>query len=293
MDVVDYNGDRLDEEKVNFFRAFGYLIFRGLLSRAEMDELWTEVCAETAGKRPDGTFDPTAAAETERRQWAVMMGGGTPAHASLLEDPRFLSLSTQLYGASLIGIKVQANRFGGDTPWHRDTYTSLRGGIKFICYHQPVTRSTGALRVLPASQIYGDDYLFAEKLRRLPADEVPCEALETEPGDVIAFDMRAWHGTFGGGERAASDMSYYNDPKTEEEEEALRLRASTNVKILLEKFGEEAHFYPREWIENAGGSEVRARWLSRLSEVGYFDAPRMVEPAEPAAAVPEPVPAGG
>jgi ectoine hydroxylase-related dioxygenase (phytanoyl-CoA dioxygenase family) len=284
MEVFDYRGGRLDEEKVNFFRAFGYLVFRGLLDRVEMAAIEAEFSRAMDEEHADRAFDPAAAAESERRAWALMLESWTPFHAGLLEDERFLTLAGQLLGADVIGIKVQANRFGGDTPWHRDTYTDLRGGIKFLCYHEAVRRDTGALRLIPLTHVLGDNYLFAEKLVRLPADAVPAVALETDPGDVVAFDMRAWHGTFGGAERHASDLSYYNNPRTADEEEALRLRARTNAKILLEKFGgQRPWFYSREWIENRGGSPVRARWIARLREVGYFDAEGIVEP-EPAAA---------
>lgn len=284
MEVFGQTEGRLDEEKVNFFRAFGYLIFRGLLDAHEMETMHREFDAAIAELQAHATFDPSAPAEVDRRQWSLMMTSATPFHVALLEDPRILSLAQQLYGEDVIGIKVQSNRFGGDTVWHRDTYTAKRGGIKFICYHEPVTRTTGALRVIPLTHLTGDNYLFSEKLLRLPVDQVPSQALETNPGDVIAFDMRAWHGTFGGAERHASDISYYNNPKTEDEEEALRLRARTNMQILLKRFGsDQAYFYPREWVDNAGGSEIRARWIDRLREVGYFDADGVVEP-DPATA---------
>jgi hypothetical protein len=279
VDVVGYEGGRLEETYVNFYRAFGYLILRGMLGADEMRTFGVESRAAMGDRHDPGDFDPGAAAERDRRQWSLMMDTDTPFHTCKLEDPRFLTLAHQLCAEDVIGIKVQSNRFGGSTPWHRDTYTAKRGGIKFIWYHETVRRATGALRLVPASHLLGDNYLFSEKLVRLPVDEVPATALETDPGDVIVFDMRAWHGSFGGTERYASDLSYYNNPKTEEEEEALRLRAATNVKILLASFGgQQTYFYPRSWVADAERIEVRARWIRRLREVGYFDAPGVLEP---------------
>lgn len=279
MDVSGYDGGRLSESHVNFYRAFGHLIVRGMLSQHEMTIIRAESRAAMAERHARNDFDPSAEAERERRQWCPMMKPDTPFHAGLLEDVRFLSLATQLCADDVIGIKVAANRFGGSTPWHRDVFTSKDGGIKFVCYHEPVRRANGALRLLPLSQMIGDNYLFAEKLKRLPVDDVPCTALETDPGDVIVFNIRAWHGSFGGTERYSSDLSYYNNPRTEEEEESLRLRAAFNLKLLVQGFGGQGEFfYPRTWIDGGNPTSARSRWITRLREVGWFDAQGMVEP---------------
>lgn len=281
MDVHGYTDGRLGEDYVNFFRAFGFLIFRSFLEAGEFEALKKEFAEEISRHHLGRKFNPAAESEADRRYWSIMMTSRTPTHVALLEDQRLITLARQLYASDVIGIKVQSNRFGGSTPWHRDTYTADRGGVKFIAYHEPVTRETGALRLIPGSHLLGNNYLFAEKMSRLSADTVPGHALETRPGDVIAFDMRAWHGTVGGHERHATDFSYYNDPRTQDEEEALRLRAATNVKILMQRFDAgKAYFYPREWVENRGGSAPRARWISRLREIGYFDSPGVLEPEE-------------
>ena len=279
MDVENYDGGRLGEERINFFRAFGFLTFRQMLTTDEMETLGIEFKQAMADQYADRAYDPSSEEERVRRQWSLMMEADTPFHASLLEDPRFHGLARQLYGDDVIGIKVQCNRFGGHTPWHRDTYTVQRGGVKLLMYHQAADRTNGALRLIPLTHLIGDNYLFAEKLRRLPVEQVPCHFLDTRPGDVLAFDMRLWHGSTGGQERSESSLTYYNNPKSEEEEEALRLRAWTNLSILTQEFGgKRQYFYSRDWLENRDGSPSRARWIARLREVGYFDAPGVIEP---------------
>lgn len=279
MDILNYMGRRLTEEEVSFYRAFGFLIFRQLFSSREMSSMLQETRAALRIQYGDRAFDPTAALEAQRRQWALMMDADTSLHAALLEDSRIWTAARQLCGEDALGIKVQADRFGGDTPWHRDTYTALRGGVKFLWYHQPVDRASGALRLIPLSHVIGDNYLFEEKLRRLPVQNIPCAVLETRPGDVIAFDMRAWHGAWGGVERFAGSLTYYNNPKTQDEEEALRLRAWTNVRILMQEFGcKRQYFYSRDWLANRSGSPVRAAWITRLKDIGYFDSQGVVEP---------------
>lgn len=279
MNIQQHNGTRLTEEAVNHYRAFGFLVFREMISNEEIQSLSAEVSGKMRQEYPEM---PERLTESDHRQWALMMDGDTPAHSRLLEDPRFLNPARQLCGHDLIGIKAQSNVFGGDTPWHRDTFTSDRGGLKFIWYYTSLTGETGALRIVPVTHQLGDNYLFKEKLLRLPPESVPASSVETAPGDVIAFDMRVWHGSFGGQNRMESSLTYYNNPKTSDEEEALRLRAFTNIEILLREYGPRRdYFYSREWLSNPDANEHRSRWIHRLQEVGFFDAPGLVEGGYP------------
>jgi riboflavin synthase alpha subunit len=77
---------------------------------------------------------------------------------------------------------------------------------------------------------------------------------------VIAFDMRAWHGTVGGQERYATDLSYCNDPRTEDEEEALRLRAAANVKILMQRFDAEKAYFDSPGFSSRRRLSQTALW---------------------------------
>lgn len=264
----------LEEKVVNTYRAFGFTVLPSFLNATQIATLAQEVDQRLAHEY-DTYQGPTS---LPSRRWSVLLESDTPMHVQLLEDPRIVAIARQLNGREVIGIKAQANQFFGSTPWHRDTMTSLRGGVKFIWYYEPLTVASGALRLLPASHLIPDAYLLGEKLRRMDADDVPAVALESTPGDVIAFDMRAWHGSFGGRNRRESSLTYYSDPSTEAEEEALRLRGGVNVRILLEEHGgRRSYLYPRVWLENAEANLLRRRWIRRLTEVGYFGAPGVVQ----------------
>lgn len=80
---------------------------------------------------------------------------------------------------------------------------------KMALYLDPVTATSGALRVIPGSQHYGDH--FAEALQAslrtsqdvlgIHGSQVPAIALESNPGDVVVFNQNTKHSAWGGSNR--------------------------------------------------------------------------------------------
>jgi len=263
----------LTEEQLSFFKTFGYVVLRKLFIESELENIRQEfefMMEEQYGHTPyDGT----------QRHWTMMMDEDTPFFASLLEDPRFLTVARQLYGDDVLGIGTDANRYTGNTGWHRDMATVHQYGVKFAFYLEPVDAETGCLRVIPGTHRIPDESDFSEGVRAMALQEVPGEALASEPGDVVAFDLRTWHASFGGGDdRRMCTVVYYANPKTDEEVEALRAQGEGNVRIGIKNFEPRRQFlYSKSWMSNPHGSAVRQYCISRLSEMGYFNAPGSVE----------------
>ena len=76
--------------------------------------------------------------------------------------------------------------------------------IKLAFYLDPVTKNSGALRVIPGShrnkESFGDlleshltSYIFG-----MTGDQIPAVALESNPGDVLVFNHRIKHSSWGG-----------------------------------------------------------------------------------------------
>ncbi len=73
----------------------------------------------------------------------------------------------------------------------------------------PLTRDTGALRVIPGSHRVGEAYSdgLEQHIREsaeawgISGRQVPALALETTPADLVVFDFRLKHGAFGGSQR--------------------------------------------------------------------------------------------
>ena len=102
------------------------------------------------------------------------------------------------------------NYYVGDTDWHSDGgWPRQSVYYKVAFYLDPLTRDTGALRVIPGSHRYGEGYAEAvqESVRESQAQwggggaDVPAMALETNPGDVVIFNQGTKHSAWGGNGR--------------------------------------------------------------------------------------------
>ena len=257
-------------DEIRFFHTFGFAVMRQLLTTDDIEILEQELAEGLDAQYPDRPFDGTA------RQWSRLTDQSTPRYAALMEDPRFLVRAQQLRGADVIGIGVDGNRYVGDTRWHPDTGQGDNSAVKFIFYFDAVTATSGALRVIPGSHLLrgAQEERFAEVVGAMPPLEVPCQAVETEPGDAIVFDIRTWHASFGGSRnRRSCNLDYFANPRSPKEEEAL-VAVGRGHGMTVAKFNLERRFnYSRNWLDNPHRSPVRQRWIDRLDSIGYLDQP--------------------
>ena len=156
-----------------------------------------------------------------------MMSASTPFFASLADDHRFADVAEQLIGGAVLPIAVDGNRHVDDTSWHADIQpgASYRA-VKFCIYPDRLTGSTGALRLVPGSNSGAlHEQLEAANLRTtteagdtalgVPGSELPHFAFESEPGDVLVFNVSCFHAAFGGAPgRRQGVIVYYEDPQT-------------------------------------------------------------------------------
>jgi hypothetical protein len=215
-----------------------------------------------------------------RRQWTRLTDEGTPFFASLMEDPRFLNPAQQLCGEDVLGIGVDVNHYVGNTSWHPDTGDTAQVAVKYIFYLDSVGADSGALRLIPGSHLLrgAERQRFTEGINKTPLEEVPCQAVATQPGDVIAFDIRTWHTSWGGNSnRRACNLDYFQNPSSAE-----------SIKQLLElgkgHAGSIGHFdckrkfnYSKNWLDNPHQNPVRQRWIDHFEEIGYLDQPGVGE----------------
>jgi len=261
----------LTEKQQDFYRMFGYVVLKQLFSAAELESIHKEFDYMMAEQYAHTPYNGSA------RHWTPMMDEDTPFFANLMEDRRFLTVAKQLYGDDVLGVLIDANRYTGNTRWHRDTTTVHQYGVKFAFYLQPVAAGTGALSVIPGAHHLPDDDDFARGVCSMSGELVPATVLASEPGDVVAFDLRMWHGSFGGsGDRQMCTVVYYANPKNSRELEGLRNQGERNVDAGIKTFlPRRQYMYSKKWVSNPHGSPARQYWINRLKEVGYL-APRGV-----------------
>ena len=203
---------QLTPQQLAFMDTFGYLVFPGLLSDkidriiAEFESVFAAHGGGHNGKPHDGTA----------RSCILPFVDQTDYLAALIDDPRIDGIFTSLLGEDYNYLGSDGNFYVGDTNWHSDTDWSgrMRGKpprifYKLALYLDPVTATSGALRVIPGSQRYGDAFAEALQatLRQAPetlgiaGSQVPAIALESNPGDVVVFNQNTKHSAWGGSNR--------------------------------------------------------------------------------------------
>lgn len=263
----------LRDDQILFFKTFGYLVFREFFSAAELETIHREFDYKLAEQYPEQPYDGS------RRYWAMLLDDDTPFFAGLLEDTRFLTIARQLFGDDVLGIGTDANRYTGDTRWHPDTGSMHQYGVKFAFYLEPVDAESGALRVIPGTHRLPELKDFADGVQAQALPDVPCAVLASRPGDVVAFDLRLWHASCGGSQdRQMCTVVYYNNPKNGEELAALNRQGERALDSSVRKFNtKQQYLYSKRWMSNPAGSPARQHWIDRLREIGFYDAPGVVE----------------
>ncbi len=204
MDSINFS---LSIQQVQFFKTFGFLSFPGLmLDRIEeitqaFEAIWTEWGGGHNGKPHEGTA----------RSCIVPFIDQSKNLSSLIDDPRILEIATSLLGEEFNYMGSDGNYYVGDTGWHSDGWHTAGKPqhLKFAFYLDPLKEDSGALRIIPGSHLDGDDYAAAlqNNVRNSPKNwgidgpDIPATILETQPGDLVAFNHNTKHAAFGGGKK--------------------------------------------------------------------------------------------
>ncbi len=193
---------RLTPEQIDFFHTFGYIGLPGLMKDriAEITDAYTEVFTKNGG----GHFGKPHDGKT--RSCIIPFPDKHPVLAGLLDDPKIHGAAVSLLGDDFNYMASDGNYYAGDTGWHSDGWSNHPLFIKIAFYLDPLVKENGCLRVIPGSHIPGDK--FSETLSRnvhftgdslgMKPQDIPCVALESNPGDVLIFNHALKHAAFGG-----------------------------------------------------------------------------------------------
>lgn len=262
----------LSNQQYQHFQTFGFIVLRQFFTPDEV----TTLCEEFE-KGLDLAYQHRPFDGSERH-WTPQLGPDTPFYASLLEDQRFWSITAQLYGEDAFAVGTDANRYIGDTRWHPDHHADPKEdcyGIKYAFYLDSVGPETGALRLIPGSHRnpLHDDLRDNLKSIDLGIADIPAHICSCEPVDIVAFDMRCWHASFGGNEgRRMSTCCYYKNPETPEEETAARKRAAGSRNAPAQYHRPDDPLFHPAWIANPQNSALRQVWIDRLQELEFIEA---------------------
>ena len=192
-----------------FFAAYGFAVAPGLLRDdiATISDAFDEVFG-----------DPS----NERLPWAPVGHRWNPQHimpnfierhprlAGLAADPRVLDLLERLLGTPTTFVGDDASIFCCETEWHYDTPQVVpdRHHVKVAVYLEPIDAATGAIRVMPGSHLASpttegplapflgfDGEIDART--GIVGERLPFWSLDSTPGDVLVWDYRILHASYG------------------------------------------------------------------------------------------------
>ncbi len=198
---------RPTQQQLSFFHRFGYLVVRQLFDARE-------VAAVThAFERTMHDFGTARVHDGTRRTGILGPIQHIPEMNGILDHPGILDLAGGILGDDFNYACGDGNYYSGETGWHPDGDWHQLFACKILFYLDPLTRATGALRVIPGSHLPDHPLRAggAKPAERLMAwlnesglgqSEYPGDvAVETQPGDIIIFNHDLLHASFGGGKR--------------------------------------------------------------------------------------------
>ena len=220
----------LTAEQKAHWNAFGFLILRQLFAPDEVKEFRQASIDVMNANGGENAF-------TAPPTWST--GAFVERHPVLtdwLADDRIYGIPETLLGPDFLLETNGGFIFWGDTRWHggfspEESIESYYDVAKVAMYFDTLTKDDGCLRVIPGTHRRP----FGEQIRPqqnhedrnaepfgVSQEDVPCIALESEPGDVIVFTERVFHSAFGSKMgRMQFSSEYAANPTTNKQIEAL------------------------------------------------------------------------
>jgi len=256
----------LSEAQLLCFRTFGYLLLPQLLNVNDLSVLGDELDHGLAIQFPEIPFDGS------RRHWPRLTDENTPFSASLMENSRFLTPAQQVCGPECT------------RRWYRcesicwgyrlaPRFSSKPSGGSQVYFSDELTAEIGALRVIPGSHLLTGQKrgIFEDGVKKLAGSDIPAHTIETQPGDLIALDIRTWHASYGGNRnRCSFNLDYVQTQLRRKNIEQLKSVGRSHAGSI-QHFGLKRQYnYSKNWLFNPHQSQVRQRWIDRFEDIGYL-----------------------
>jgi hypothetical protein len=212
-------GSVLTAGQVNHFNTFGFLRLRGFFAD-EFERLAAGFDEAFASESPTlmNPANPYHQADDPRyeeklREMVPYFIERSDKLSWLRTDPRVLEIAASLLGPDFEYAESDGNLFNCELYWHIDAYAApiTQHHIKLYFYLDPLNAESGALRVIPGTNVYTETYaqglyrdLMADpgkvsEIYGVEINEIPSWTIDSEPGDLIIGDYRTLHGSFNGG----------------------------------------------------------------------------------------------
>ena len=269
-----------DDKK--YFDMFGFLIIRNVLSKSELKEIEKEYM-----KGFEMTLKHHNVGYGMRKQfnWSNL-NEMCPRLCFLPSNPKVLLTVKKLIGKKNFPYLCNSNNFNGPaTEWHTDQDKKNDCfSVKLAFYLDELDSHNGALRFLPCSHraplnkelwdfgLKGsnkgnfDDY---KSRSGISIDQVPAFHCKTTPGDMIIFNLKIWHSSFGGrANRRNITINFSKYPESKIERDSLKGLALQSKKTM-EKLRFPMPQFTDYWESMIKKSPNR-EWIDHLNEFGFY-----------------------
>jgi hypothetical protein len=243
-----HDGPVLGADVCSAFRASGFVVLRDHIDPTPLSDEVDRTFVD--GLRTDAGVNTGSAGIGFR--YVPMMCERTPVSLALVDA--LAAPAEELLGRRVLPVRAKCTRYVGGSDWHRDSELDV-ASMGFVAYLEPLTAGSGALRVQPGSHTDATAVATGDGT-----------ALDTRPGDVIAFDEHLMHGSAGGDDRRQWRVDFVGDPETVAEAERVRSYFSL--------------IYPVDWdggydidrFPSYGAYWVRSNrpWTERLRALGVY-----------------------
>ncbi|MBY0526791.1 MAG: phytanoyl-CoA dioxygenase family protein [Gemmataceae bacterium] len=198
--MIQHIPDITDAQRRHYV-MFGYVVFKQVFTAAEV-ESWGQAMERALNRQRGGAVF----SGTQNERLTPLIEADPDTFIPVLDDERLLAIVDGLLGDdSLYTGSNDGNLYVGNTVWHIDG-----GGwhspplLKTTVYCEPVSDGKGCLSVLPGShhaeyfRCLHEAFYEHRTLSLYESDVAGRTAVPSQPGDVVCFDHRLWHSSWGG-----------------------------------------------------------------------------------------------
>jgi Phytanoyl-CoA dioxygenase (PhyH) len=182
-----------------------------------------------------------------------------------------IDAAEQLLGTPVLPSVPDGVLYFAEAGWHNDDGIGVRG-VKLATYFDPLDATCGALRFVPCSH-HPDAQRSLCTYQHDRHQEYPGVAVESSPGDVIAFDLHTFHASVGGRDRLAWAIEYLAEPSDGDERDRYRRWMADGFEQQYRGFDRERYPTWRDWLADAPLHPRRAQVSERLRRVGVLELP--------------------
>jgi len=208
----------LTDEQKGQFETLGCIVLKEFLPLDQVAR-YRDAFEDTLTKANDGPWDKAPT----RHQVLPFFKFAPEVYNHLLDDQRVGEVLADLLDEDYTFTVSEAIKHWNGTGWHHDSVAAEHHThLKILVFLDQTRIDTGCLYVIPGSQFTPYRERMEEhgpSILQLGPNVPGAYAIETDPGDVIVFNVKCYHGAFPDGMRRGLYLNFMGKPQNEADED--------------------------------------------------------------------------